>query len=798
MKVFCMQWYDRVLTPKEIEESKRCPWADFPRPIAHVNFDDVTGATDISGNGFNVSTSGVVETSLDDYPKKAYQLSTAASFIKFTQSALANVVHQKRSFSVFFHLTCTSGPCVVSLKSGSSIVWTFELFATGNVHKFTAYCSDGTPSTHSQTMKLSNSKSYFFGISFLQPERSLYFFIEQKWIKGSIPYMCAFSSVPSPEIVATGFVGKLACIKLYNHNLTPREVSMISACPMTVADSHKAVAVYSGLGSYICSSNLLNLVGPQTKASLNNVAGFSTGASPFWTSSPVSVVCNDGTSRYWTTAIDSSIAPSGAFTMMVWVYIWTMRDHGRIFHLHPANNYGIEINLYQNPGRIAGAAYCDNGTNIGVLYSTNAPYEIITNKWYHISYSVDPINGKKKLVLDGTIVNEETFTPCTLRTVNQMSLGALPHQVANSAHACFDGIRVFKEYLSNEQIAAVKDGSPLPVQVEPLQCNADLTATMPDSDVLSSTSFTEAGYTYATPFARGLLGGFSGSNGCCWRPDPSDAAPYLMFDFGRVIRATGITTVGTSDPSILNGTVTKYNVQYGVKCRNTAASNWIDYKWFMTSNSRGMTAGQPRTFVAGRNPLFPSYNPLRPNIDTQYIRIVPTDWVDRPVMRVKIHGCNVPSCGYDLLSGLSDTKFSSSTAASGYEAIRGYIGNKDTGYWKAERFDMMASDFNPSEAYQYWQVDFSEQKKITRVRSQGTSAGWVTNYYFKFGDDGQVWTGHTGPDGFLKLLPGNTDATTIVQHNMGPYLARYVRFYPMAYETAMAARFGVSGCESMF
>ena len=109
----------------------------------------------------------------------------------------------------------------------------------------------------------------------------------------------------------------------------------------------------------------------------------------------------------------------------------------------------------------------------------------------------------------------------------------------------------------------------------------------------------------------------------------------------------------------------------------------------------------------------------------------------------------------------------------------------------------MLSDFNPSEAYQYWQVDLTEQRKITRVRSQGTSAGWVTSYYFKFGDDGQVWTGHTGPDGFLKLLPGNTDATTVVQHNIGPYLARFVRFYPMAYETAMAARFGVSGCESM-
>ena len=572
---------------------------------------------------------------------------------------------------------------------------------------------------------------------------------------------------------------------------------MISTCPMSVADSHKAVAVYSGHSSYFCFFNMLNMVGPQTKASLNSVASYHFGGSPFWENSPASSMCNNGATEYWTTAIDSSIAPSGAVTMMLWVYFGSLKDHGRVFHLHPANDYGIEINLYQNPGRITASAYCSDGTGIGGLdvgWTWTSPYELVTNKWYHISYSVDPINGKKKLVLDGTIVNEDTFTPCTLRTVTQMSLGALPHDISNIVYGCFDGIRVFKEYLSNEQIAAVKDGSPLPVQVEPLQCNADLTAMIPDSDVWASNHFTGVNYDYPAQYGRGLAGSFSGSDGCCWRPNTVDTSQYLAFDFGRVVRVTGITTMGTTDESILTGTVTKYYVQYGVKCKNTAASNWLNYQWPVTLTGQH-NAGDTRIFVAGPNPLIPTYNSLEPNLDTQYLRITPTEWVDRILLRVKIHGCSVPSCGYDLLSGLSDSKFSSLTAASGYEAVRGYIGNG--GYWKALRFDILASNFNPSEAYQYWQVDLTEQRKITRVRSQGTSAGWVTSYYFKFGDDGQVWTGHTGPDGFLKLLPGNTDATTIVQHNIGPYLARYVRFYPMAYETVMAARFGVSGCESM-
>ena len=167
---------------------------------------------------------------------------------------------------------------------------------------------------------------------------------------------------------------------------------------------------------------------------------------------------------------------------------------------------------------------------------------------------------------------------------------------------------------------------------------------------------------------------------------------------------------------------------------------------------------------------------------------------------------SVPDCGEDLIAHAKE--LSASSANGGSPADYGYLSSSS--YWATD-----------STGPQWWQADLETADgrysvmKINSVLTQGSSAGWIINYFLRFSRDGQHWFGHYDGDGLLKvnvldfrrildpqiflllqLLSGNSDANTIISHNIGPYYARFVRFYPQAYSIKITGRFRVKGCPS--
>ena len=153
---------------------------------------------------------------------------------------------------------------------------------------------------------------------------------------------------------------------------------------------------------------------------------------------------------------------------------------------------------------------------------------------------------------------------------------------------------------------------------------------------------------------------------------------------------------------------------------------------------------------------------------------------------------SVPTCDQNLLITIGSGRFSSLNYVPGYEPWKGYIGSSD--YWMADTPGIPAM---PDKAFVWYHLDLGMLAKVTQVLTQGSGGnGWIKNYFLRFTQDTTLkrWFGHYDKDGFLKLLPGNVDEDSIVSHQIGPYRARFVRFYPQEYQTNMAGRFGVRGC----
>ena len=152
----------------------------------------------------------------------------------------------------------------------------------------------------------------------------------------------------------------------------------------------------------------------------------------------------------------------------------------------------------------------------------------------------------------------------------------------------------------------------------------------------------------------------------------------------------------------------------------------------------------------------------------------------------------VPTCDQNLLIVIGTGRFTALNYVTGHEPWKAYLDSSD--YWMASSpIDNPEHD----KAFVWYQADLGMLLKITQVLTQGSGGnGWIKNYFLRFTQDLTLkrWFGHYDKDGLLKLMPGNTDESSIVSHQIGPYRAYIVRFYPQQYQSNMAGRFGVRGC----
>jgi len=112
------------------------------------------------------------------------------------------------------------------------------------------------------------------------------------------------------------------------------------------------------------------------------------------------------------------------------------------------------------------------------------------------------------------------------------------------------------------------------------------------------------------------------NSGSAWTAKESDMSQYLMFDLGKVMNVTTISTKGRSHTDDF---VEEFRIQYGTNGRDFADYKEVD--------------GTPKLFDGNNDGFHEARNIFDQPIIARYIRINPTRWADKIAMRVELYGC---------------------------------------------------------------------------------------------------------------------------------------------------------------
>ncbi|XP_035673285.1 uncharacterized protein LOC118413827 isoform X8 [Branchiostoma floridae] len=104
---------------------------------------------------------------------------------------------------------------------------------------------------------------------------------------------------------------------------------------------------------------------------------------------------------------------------------------------------------------------------------------------------------------------------------------------------------------------------------------------------------------------------------------------------------------------------------------------------------------------------------------------------------------------------------------------------------------------HPLNTNQWLQVDVGAETTVAGVITQGrpgSSNQWVTSYKLRFSRDGSMWSTYLDKLGRDRVFSGNSDRDTEVRHLLEPPVtARYVRFWPQAWNSHLSMRVEVLG-----
>ena len=98
---------------------------------------------------------------------------------------------------------------------------------------------------------------------------------------------------------------------------------------------------------------------------------------------------------------------------------------------------------------------------------------------------------------------------------------------------------------------------------------------------------------------------------------------------------------------------------------------------------------------------------------------------------------------------------------------------------------------------EYIQADFGQLQRIQAIDTQGSADRneWVTSYKFAYSTDGVAYDYVRNDDGSDRVFVGNSDRHTVVEHIFDvPFIAQFVRLYPLAWHDQMCLRWEVYGC----
>ncbi|XP_060555094.1 lactadherin-like isoform X1 [Ruditapes philippinarum] len=282
-----------------------------------------------------------------------------------------------------------------------------------------------------------------------------------------------------------------------------------------------------------------------------------------------------------------------------------------------------------------------------------------------------------------------------------------------------------------------------------------------------------------------------------WCAKYKSSSEWLQVDLGVASRVTGVMTQGRADG---NEWVTAFMVSYSMN----------RFDWFYVNDQYG----NQKVFEGNTDSYSVKHSYLDEPIVARFIKFHTVQWNRHPSMRVEILGCQLCKQPLGLPPYGKLTASSYKKSAQSCQPEDGTILSHKG--WCAKK----------KKNAQWLQIDIGPPTLVTAVITKGRGdskrSHWVKRFMLSYSNDSSVWykykdahhldpknewlwtptynasTSQLIPDQYTDeglIFGGNSDKDTERIHYLNaPFVARFIRFYPIEWNKKIAMRVGLLGC----
>ncbi|KAM5294791.1 coagulation factor V [Glossophaga mutica] len=262
--------------------------------------------------------------------------------------------------------------------------------------------------------------------------------------------------------------------------------------------------------------------------------------------------------------------------------------------------------------------------------------------------------------------------------------------------------------------------------------------------------------------------------------------PWIQVDMQREVLFTGIQSQGAKH-YLKSYYTTEFRVAY-----SSDQTNWRIFKGNSTRNVMYFDGNSDASTV--------KENRFDPPIVARYIRVYPTQFYNRPALRLELQGCEVNGCSTPL--GMESGKIENTQiTASSFK--KSWWGD----YWEPSRARLDAQgrvnawQAKANNNRQWLQIDLLHVKKITAIVTQGcksfSSEMYVKSYTIHYSDHGEDWKPYRQRSSMVdKIFEGNSNFKGHVKNFFNPpIISRFIRIIPKTWNQSIALRLELFGCD---
>ncbi|KAI5946229.1 Coagulation factor V [Manis javanica] len=269
-------------------------------------------------------------------------------------------------------------------------------------------------------------------------------------------------------------------------------------------------------------------------------------------------------------------------------------------------------------------------------------------------------------------------------------------------------------------------------------------------------------------------------------PTEFSSKPWIQVDMQREVVVTGVQTQGAKH-YLKSYYTTEFSVAY-----SSDRTNWHIFK--------GSSSRSVMYFNGNSDASTVKENQFDPPIVARYVRISPTQFYNKPALRLELLGCEVNGCSTPL--GMESGKIENrQISASSFR--KSWWGD----YWEPFRARLNAQgrvnawQAKSNNNKQWLQIDLLKIKKITAIVTQGckslSSEMYVKSFAIHYSDQGAEWKPYReGPSMTDKIFEGNDNTKGHVKNFFNPpIISRFIRIIPKTWNQSIALRLELFGCD---